>query len=67
MKTYRVYAKPIMNNPAKEISFVGKYEGYNKQNAISKAMNDTANKGIYNLDSFFAVCFVWEFVENKSI
>ena len=49
---YRVYAKPIMNNPTGESSLVGRYEGYNKHSAIFKAMNDPANRGIYRADSF---------------
>jgi hypothetical protein len=59
--TYRVYAKPIQNNPSNEPVFVGRYDGYNKESAIHKAMNDSANKGIYRLDSFFCFIDVWKF------
>ena len=62
MKIYRVYAKKIQNNIGGEPSLVGTYEGYNKKNAISKAMNAHENKGFYHLNSFFAVCVVWQFV-----
>ena len=63
METYKVYAKPIQNNPANESTYVGKYEGCNKKAAIHKAMNAPENRGIYRLDSFFGICFVWEFME----
>ena len=62
MERYRVYAKPIQNNAAIEPTLIGEYEGHSKKAAIHKAMNDHSNKGIYQLDSFFAICVVWQFV-----
>ena len=62
-KQYRVYAKKIQNNHVNEPSLIGTYDGYNKQNAISKAMNAPENSGFYQLNSFFAVCSVWKFEE----
>lgn len=63
METYKIYAKPIQNNPANEAAFIGKYEGHNKKDAIHKAMNAPENRGIYKLDSFWGICFVWDFKE----
>ena len=62
MERYRVYAQPMQNNIGNEPTLIGEYEGYSKKAAIHKAMNAPENKGIYRLDSFFAICIVWQFV-----
>jgi IMP cyclohydrolase len=61
MTEYNVYAKKIQNNIGDEPTFVGTYESYDKKSAISKAANDAANQGIYQNDTFFAICKVWKF------
>ena len=54
-KTYMVYAKRIQNNHAQETELVGIYPGETKSEAACCAMNDYSNRGIYDLNTFFAM------------
>lgn len=55
MKTYKIYAKKIQNNPAKEVSYVQSIMAKNKQQAIHIIRNMPDHSGFYFLNSFFAV------------
>jgi len=53
MKYYKVYAKPIQNS--NEPVYVQSIIAKNKKAACFSVMNMPDNKGIYKLDSYFAV------------
>ena len=61
IKSYNVYAETIQNN---HNTHVGTYEAYNKEEAIFKARKAPENKGIYFLDSYYAICRTWWFQQN---
>ena len=50
-----VYAKRIQNNHAQETELVGIYPGETKSESVCCAMNDYSNRGIYDLNTFFAM------------
>ena len=55
MKTYDVYAKPILNNPANESRYVQTIHAKNKKHATETVINMIENRGFYHLNSYFAV------------
>lgn len=55
MKHYKVYAKPIQNNIANDRVYIQNIQANNKAHACFVVANMIDNKGIYHLDSFFAI------------
>ena len=55
MRTYNVYAKPIQNNLGNEPVLIAMVGAMSKKSAVHKVRCLPDNRGLYRLDSFFAV------------
>ena len=55
MKLYKVYAKRLQNNLGNETELIGVYPAKCASEAVSIAMCDYSNSGIYDLNTYFAM------------
>jgi len=55
MNFYKVYARPIQNNPGRETVYVQSIYAKNKKHACFTVANMVDNRGIYIPETFFAV------------